>query len=142
MPTSFNSTATQDSYSSIYTRHYQPRHLLALQIIQQIHKLELRPQHITQKMGYLPKHTLPACERLRHVLSNQYLGLDGSYIDGRFTAQKFLTKLLSVVEIAYETVEDDLAHIQYQISIDADNRTNTESLQNKRSRLEIEADYS
>ncbi|MGP4787589.1 hypothetical protein ACTXGJ_00505 [Psychrobacter sp. 1Y11] len=142
MPTSFNSTASQDSCFSIYTRHYQPRHLLALQIIQQIHKLELRPQHITQKMGYLPKHTLPACERLRHVLSNQYLGLDGSYIDGRFTAQEFLAKLLSVVEIAYETVEDDLAHIQYQISIDADNRTNTDSLQNKCSRLKIEADYS
>jgi len=142
MPTSSNSSATQDTYISIYTRHYQPRHLLALQIIQQIHKLELRPQHITQKMGYLPKHTLPACERLRHVLSNQYLGLDGSYIDGRFTAEEFLAKLLLVVEIAYETVEDDLTHIQYQLSIDTDNRKNTESLQKKRSSVKTAADYS
>lgn len=154
MPTSSHSAATQYSCSSIYTRHYQPRHLLALQIIQQIHQLKLRPQHITRMLGYPSKHTLPACERLRHVLSNPYLGLDGSYIDGRFTAQEFLAKLFFAVQIDYETVEDDLAHIQYQLSIEADKRANTDSetntdsrvdtdnLQQKCSRVELKTDYS
>ncbi len=101
---------------SKYTRHYQPRHLLAKRIIEQIESLELRPQNIVQQMGYAPKYTIPACDRLRHVLSHPYLGLDGSYIDARFTAERFLEKLLSVVDIAYETIEDDVAHLQYQLA--------------------------
>ena len=107
--------AHQASHPSKYTRHYQPRHLLAKQIIEQIDKLELRPQTIIQTMGYQLKHTIPACDRLRHVLSNRYLGLDDSYIDGRFSAEEFLAKLLPVVNIAYATVEDDIAHINYQL---------------------------
>ncbi len=109
-------TADLNSRPSRYTRHYQPRHLLAKRIIEQIESLELRPQNIIQQMGYSSKHTIPACDRLRHVLSNQYLGLDGSYIDARFTAERFLEALLSVVDIAYETIEDDIAHLQYQLS--------------------------
>lgn len=140
MSTTFDTIVIQQRYSSIYTRHYQPRHPLALQIIEQIHKLELRPQKITQSMGYLPKHTLPACERLRHVLSNRYLGLDGSYIDGRFTPEEFLAKLLSVVEISYKRIEEDLLHIQYQLSIDK--RTDPDSLQKERPNTEQKTSYS
>lgn len=141
MSTTLNAIAVQDSHSSKYTRHYQPRHLLAVQIIKQIAKLELRPQHITQTMGYLPKHTIPACERLRHVLSNSYLGLDGSYRDGRFDAEEFLAKLLSVVEINHETVAEDIAHIQYQLDTyrvtevrvtDVEPKTGANSLPKKR----------
>ena len=108
--------ADLNSRPSRYTRHYQPRHLLAKRIIEQIESLELRPQNIIQQMGYSSKHTIPACDRLRHVLTHPYLGLDGSYIDARFTAERFLEALLLVVDITYETIEDDIALLQYQLS--------------------------
>lgn len=125
--TLIKSFASQTSCSK-YTRQYQPRHPLAKQIIEQIDKLELRPQNIVKSMGYLPKHTIPACERLRHVLSNRYLGLDGSYIDGRFTAEEFLQEILLLVDIAYETVEDDISHLHYQLSNDLNTTSKKQSL--------------
>ena len=137
MSTTFTTIVSQNSRPPKYTRHYQPRHPLAKRIIDQIETLERRPQTIVQTMGYLPKHTIPACDRLRHVLSNQYLGLDGSYRDGRFSAEEFLAELLSIVGIQYETVADDIAHIHYQL---ANPSTGTPS--KKSSIAKIDFDYS
>ena len=105
---------------SKYTRRYQPRHSLAKYIIDQIELTELRPQHIVKKMGYPLKHTIPACDRLRHVLCNRYLGLDGSYMDKYFTADEFLVKLFEVLEIPYQPFIEDIAQIQYDLTNDAD----------------------
>nr|WP_317199832.1 hypothetical protein [uncultured Psychrobacter sp.] len=99
-----------------YTRQYHPRHPLAQYAISQIEALELRAQHIIKAMGYPTKHTLPACERLRHVLSNKHLGLDGSYRDGYFTADAFLAKLFIVLEIPYELFAEDTAQIKYELN--------------------------
>lgn len=63
--------------------------ILAQYAINQIATLELRSQDIVKAMGYPLKHTMPGCKRLRHVLSNKHLGLDGSYIDKYFTADEF-----------------------------------------------------
>ena len=100
---------------SKYTRRYQPRHSLAKYIIDQIELSELRPQNIVKKMGYPLKHTIPACDRLRHVLCNRYLGLDGSYMDKYFTADEFLATLFSVLDIPYETFADDIAQIKHDL---------------------------
>ncbi|MGP4953375.1 hypothetical protein ACTXGO_14495 [Psychrobacter sp. T6-1] len=99
-----------------YTRQYRSRHPLAEYAISQIETLELRAQDIIKAMGYPTKHTLPACERLRHVLSNQYLGLDGSYRDGYFTADAFLAKLFTVLEMPYELFAEDTAQIKYELN--------------------------
>ena len=101
---------------SKYTRRYHPRHLLAQYAITQIDMLELRAQDIIKAMGYPLKHTIPACERLRHVLSNKHLGLDGSYIDKYFTADEFLAKLFAVLELPYEPFAEDIAQIKYEIA--------------------------
>lgn len=101
---------------SKYTRHYQPRHSLAQYTIAQIDRLEQRPQDIIRAMGYPLKHTIPACDRLRHVLSNRHLGLDGSYIDAYFTADEFLEALLLVLDIHYEPFQDDIAKIRYDLA--------------------------
>ena len=105
---------------SKYTRRYQPRHSLAKYIIDQIELTELRPQHIVKKMGYPLKQTIPACDRLRHVLCNRYLGLDGSYMDKYFTADEFLAKLFEVLEIPYQPFAEDIAQIQYDLTNEAD----------------------
>ena len=97
---------------SKYTRHYHPRHLLAQYAINQIATLELRSQDIIKAMGYPIKHTMPACERLRHVLSNKYLGLDDSYIDKYFTADEFLVALFTVLEIPHTPFAEDIAQIK------------------------------
>ncbi|MFK3991289.1 MULTISPECIES: hypothetical protein [unclassified Psychrobacter] len=97
---------------SKYTRHYHPRHLLAQYAINQIATLELRSQDIVKAMGYPIKHTIPACERLRHVLSNKYLGLDGSYMDKYFTADEFLIALFTVLEIPHAPFAEDIAQIK------------------------------
>ncbi len=97
---------------SKYTRHYHPRHLLAQYAINQIATLELRPQDIVKAMGYPIKHTIPACERLRHVLSNKYLGLDSSYLDKYFTADEFLIALFTVLEIPHAPFAEDIAQIK------------------------------
>ena len=97
---------------SKYTRHYHPRHLLAQYAINQIATLELRSQDIVKAMGYPIKHTIPACERLRHVLSNKYLGLDGSYRDKYFTADEFLAVLFAVLDIPYTPFAEDIAQIK------------------------------
>ena len=97
---------------SKYTRHYYPRHLLAQYAINQIATLELRSQDIVKAMGYPIKHTIPACERLRHVLSNKYLGLDGSYLDKYFTADEFLVALFTVLEIPHVPFAEDIAQIK------------------------------
>lgn len=100
---------------SKYTRRYHPHHLLAQYVINQIDTLELRSQDIIKKMGYPLKHTIPACERLRHVLSSKFLGLDGSYIDKYFTADEFLATLFSVLDIPYEPFADDIAQIKHDL---------------------------
>ena len=89
-----------------------PRHLLAQYAINQIATLELRAQSIVRTMGYPIKHTIPACDRLRHVLSNKHLGLDGSYIDKYFTADEFLEKLFTVLEMPYQPFAEDIAQIK------------------------------
>ena len=101
---------------SKYTRRYHPRHPLAQYAITQIDMLELRAQDIIKTMGYPLKHTIPACERLRHVLSNKHLGLDGSYIDKYFTVDEFLAKLFIVLELTYEPFAEDIAQIKYQLA--------------------------
>jgi hypothetical protein len=100
---------------SKYTRRYQPRHSLAKYIIDQIELSELRPQNIVKEMGYPTKHTIPACDRLRHVLCNRYLGLDGSYMDKYLTADEFLAKLFEVLEIPYQPFAEDIAQIKHDL---------------------------
>ena len=99
-----------------YTRRYHPHHPLAQHIITQIESLALRPQDIVKQMGYPLKHTIPACDRLRHVLSHKYLGLDGSYMDKYFTAEAFLTRLFDVLEMPHQPFADDIAQIQYHVA--------------------------
>ena len=101
---------------SKYTRCYHPRHSLAQYIINQIESLKLRPQDIVKSMGYPLKHTIPAYDRLRHVLSNKYLGLDGSYMDKYFTADEFLATLFAVLEIPYQPFAEDIAQIKYDVA--------------------------
>ena len=69
---------SQNTTDFKYTNRYTPRHPLATYAVSQIGKLQLRAQDIVRAMGYLPKHTIPACDRLRHVLSSEILGLNGS----------------------------------------------------------------
>ncbi len=104
---------------SKYTRRYHPRHPLAQYAITQIDTLELRAQDIIKAMGYPLKHTIPACERLRHVLSNKNLGLDDSYVDKYFTADEFLAKLFIVLDLTYEPFAEDIAQIKYEIAYSA-----------------------
>ncbi len=104
---------------SKYTRRYHPRHPLAQYAITQIDMLELRAQDIIKIMGYPLKHTIPACERLRHVLCHRHLGLDGSYMDKYFTADEFLSKLFAVLELTYEPFAEDIAQIKYEIAYSA-----------------------
>lgn len=101
---------------SKYTRRYYPHHFLAQYAINQIDTLELRSQDIVKKMGYPLKHTIPACERLRHVLSSRFLGLDGSYIDKYFTADEFLVKLFAVIEMPYQPFAEDMSQIKYDLA--------------------------
>lgn len=101
---------------SKYTRRYHPRHPLAQYAVNQIDILELCSQDIIKAMCYPLKHTIPACDRLRHVLSNKYLGLDGSYSDKYFTADEFLTKLFAVLEIPYEPFAEDIAKIKHDLA--------------------------
>ena len=101
---------------SKYTRRYHPRHSLAQYIINQIESLELRPQDIVKQMGYPLKYTIPAYDRLRHVLSSKFLGLDGSYMDKHFTADEFLAKLFAVLEIPYQPFAEDIAQIKYDLA--------------------------
>ena len=102
--------------SSKYTRHYRPQHTLAQYIITQIDTQQLRAQDIIRAMGYPLGHTMPACERLRHVLCNRYLGLDDSYMDRYFTADAFLAKLFIVLELPYEPFVKDIVQIKYQLA--------------------------
>lgn len=101
---------------SKYTRCYRPQHPLAQSIITQIDKREQRPQDIVKAMGYPLKHTIPACDRLRHVLSSATLGLDSSYIDAYFTPDKFLEKLFAVLEMDAKAFEENIAQIKYGLA--------------------------
>ena len=107
---------SQSTHPSKYTRRYQPCHPLAQYAITQIDILELRAQDIIKAMGYPLKHTIPACERLRHVLSNKHLGLDGSYMDKYFSADQFLAKLFLVLDLPYEPFAEDIAQIKDEIA--------------------------
>lgn len=107
---------SQSTNLSKYTRRYHPRHPLAQYAITQIDTLELCAQDIVKAMGYSIKYTIPACDRLRHVLSNKHLGLDGSYMDKCFTADEFLAKLFFVLELPYERFAEDIAQIKYELA--------------------------
>lgn len=120
---------------SKYTRRYHPRHPLAQYIINQIDGLELRPQDIIKAMSYPLKHTMPACERLRHVLSSKYLGLDDSYIDKCFTADEFLVELFAVLKIPYAPFAEDIAQIKNDLAPEPS------SLPDYRLRAEVEFDF-
>lgn len=100
---------------SKYTRCYRPRHPLAQSIIAQIDKRKQRPQDIVKAMGYPLKHTIPACDRLRHILSSATLGLDGSYIDAYFTPDSFLEKIFAVLDMDAKVFEEDIAQIKYRL---------------------------
>ncbi len=106
----------KNSDQSKYTRRYSPRHPLAKYAVSRIDKLELRPQHIVKAMGYPQTHTIPACDRLRHVLSSEILGLNSHDIDTHFTANEFLRELLLVLGIQYEPFQEDIAQIEYDLA--------------------------
>lgn len=99
-----------------YTSRYSPRHPLAKYAVSQIGKLALRAQDIVHTMGYSHKHTIPACDRLRHVLSSEILGLNGHDVDTYFTAHEFLRALLVVLDIPYEPFADTIAQIEYDLA--------------------------
>lgn len=101
---------------SKYIRRYHPRHTLAQYAVNQIDILKLCSQDIVKAMGYPLKHTIPACDRLRHVLSHRHLGLDGSYSDKYFTAEAFLEKLFAVLEIPYAPFAEDIIKIKYDVA--------------------------
>ncbi len=106
----------QYSEQSKYTRRYTPRHPLAKYAVSQIGKLELRAQDIVQTMGYSSAHAIAACDRLRHVLSSEILGLNDTAVDTHFTAHEFLRDLLLVLDIAYKPYADDIAQIEYDLA--------------------------
>lgn len=120
---------------SKYTRRYHPRHPLAQYAITQIDTLELRAQDIIKAMGYPLKHTIPACERLRHVLCDRHLGLDDSYMDKYFTADEFLAKLFAVLELPHEPFAEDIAQIKYDIAYSIN------PLSKHRLQAEVDFDY-
>ncbi len=107
---------SHSSSQSKYTRRYHPRHPLAQYLISQIETMQLRAPDIIKAMGYPLGHTIPACERLRHVLCNRYLALDSSYMDKYFTADAFLAKLFAVLDLPYEPFVEDIAQIKYQLA--------------------------
>jgi hypothetical protein len=109
-------TKSYTANQSKYTRRYRPCHPLAQYAVNQIEALKLCSQDIVKAMGYPLKHTIPACDRLRHVLSNKHLGLDGSYIDKYFTADDFLAKLFVVLEIPYAPFAEDIEQIKYKLA--------------------------
>lgn len=67
-------------------------------------------------MGYPSTHTIAACDRLRHVLSSEILGLNDTAVDTHFTAHEFLRDLLFVLDIAYKPYADDIAQIEYDLA--------------------------
>ena len=101
---------------SKFTNRYSPCHSLAKDAVNQIGKLELKAQDIVKAMGYSQKHTTPACDRLRHVLSSEMLGLNNNEVDTYFTAHEFLRALLVVLNIQYEPFAGDIAQIEYDLA--------------------------
>lgn len=100
---------------SVFTRRLTPRHPLAQCAIDQIERLELRPQHIVAQMGYQPKNVIQACDRLRHVLCSPTLGLDNSYYDARYSAADFLVSLFTLLAIPPEQYQAEVEKIQADI---------------------------
>ncbi|MDE0492156.1 hypothetical protein NK638_11665, partial [Psychrobacter sp. A3] len=107
---------SHSSHLSKYTRHYRPQHPLSQYIINQINTLEMRAPDIIRAMGYPLGHTIPACERLRHVLCHRHLGLDGSYMDRYFSADAFLATLFEILELPYEPFAEDISQIKAQVA--------------------------
>lgn len=101
---------------SKYSRRYSPRHPIAKYAVSQIEKGQLRAQDIVHTMGYSHKHTIPACDRLRHVLSSDILGLNDTDVDNYFTANEFLRALLLVLDIPYRQFQADIAQIEYDLA--------------------------
>lgn len=100
---------------SVFTRRLTPRHPLAQCAIEQIERLELRPQYIIAQMGYQPKNFIQAYDRLRHVLCSPNLGLDNSYYDYRYSSSEFIQELFAVLDIAPEHYQAELEQIHCQI---------------------------
>ena len=107
---------SQNSTHYKYTCRYTPCHPLAKHAVGKIGKRELRGQDIVQTMGYSQKHILSACDRLRHVLSSEILGLNDTDGDNYFTAHEFLRALLFMLDIAYKPYADDIAQIEYDLA--------------------------
>lgn len=107
---------SQNSEQSKYSRRYTPRHPLAKYAVSQIDKLKLRAQDIVHAIGYPATHTIAACDRLRHVLSSEILGLNDKNVDSYFTANAFLKALLLVLNIPYRAFAEDIAQIEYDLA--------------------------
>lgn len=95
----------------LYARRYIPRCELAKLALEQMQALHLRGIDIVRAMGYPPKHTFAATDRLRYVLCSPVLGLDGSYIDAYYDASEFLIELFSLLQIDPETYQLSLKQI-------------------------------
>lgn len=98
-----------------YTHRYTPRHPLAEDAVAKIETRELQAQNIVKAMGYVPKHTIDACDRLRYILSSEILGLNDKANDKHFTANEFLRALLLVLDIPYEPYAEDITRIEYDL---------------------------
>lgn len=85
---------------------------LAQLLYHTIEQSKLSLQTIVQKMGYQPKNILQACDRLRHVIGSDYLGLDNSYYDFRFSSLEFLQALFNALNIQPEQYQDELNKLQ------------------------------
>ena len=107
---------SHSSHLSKYTRHYRPQHPLSQYIVNQINTLEMRAPDIIRAMGYPLGHTIPACERLRHVLCHCHHGLDDSYMDRYFSADAFLATLFEILELPYQAYAEDIAQIKAQMA--------------------------
>lgn len=110
-----NINSTNTTHSK-FTNRYSLCHSLAKDAVNQIGKLELKAQDIVKAMGYSQKHTTFACDRLRHVLSSEILGLNNNEVDTYFTAHEFLRALLIVLNIQYEPFAGDIAQIEYNLA--------------------------
>lgn len=108
---------TNNIYSeqSKYSRRYTPRHPLANDAVDRIETRELSARDIVQAMGYSSKYILSACDRLRHVLSSEILGLNDKQADSDYTPDAFLQALSLVLDIDFQRYADDIAQIQYDL---------------------------
>lgn len=96
----------------LYARRYIPRCELAKLALEQMQALHLRGIDIVRAMGYPPKHTFAATDRLRYVLCSPVLGLDGSYIDPFYDANDFLETLFDILKLPSEQYRAEMETIR------------------------------